>query len=246
MRIDYSEPRQSVGATPHRQGRPAKKGGTATVIFIALIMFGIGAVSGFGYGWYLSQQSAKKAFKAAMEQQSLETLQKEQKGGGRAEPATATKQLPAEQPTSQAAAEATKGDKSKPATQAAPVEQLPLSFFESLPKGQKQTVLGSGINEKPKQQTATQPAATATAPARPTVDHGAYLVQVASFSNQKDAEAAKAKLATKGYSASIQEINLPDKGVWYRVRVGQMLDKDAATEIAGRIGGGAKVMPDLE
>lgn len=247
MRIDYSEPRQAVGSASTRHGKPPRKGVTAGVLFVALFMFAVGAVSGFGYGWYLSQQSAKKAFKAAMEQQSLETLQKEQKGGGRLQPETAAQPLPSEQPAAATVGGAEKGDKGKGVTQAAPAEDVPLSFFESLPKGQKQTVLGSGINEKPKQQpTVAQPVAAPAAPLKPAVDSGVYLVQVASFSTQKDADAAKAKLATKGYSATIQEISLADKGVWYRVRVGHRLDKEAAMEIAGRIGGGAKVVPDQE
>ena len=46
------------------------------------------------------------------------------------------------------------------------------------------------------------------------------ILQAGSFSNVSDAENLKAKLALLGVQANIQSANIPDKGVWYRVRVG--------------------------
>src|SRR6185369_4400455 len=71
MRIDYSEPKKSSSSPQASQNRPRNEssGGVFIVAFITgLLCLGIG----FGSGWMLSQRSAKKAFKAAMEQQSLE------------------------------------------------------------------------------------------------------------------------------------------------------------------------------
>ncbi len=243
MRIDYNEPRQSsVTSSGAVRQRPAGRKSSPAVLAVFIVgvcMF----ATGFGVGWYFSQQSAKKAYRAAMEQQSLESSPK---------PATAPAPA-AQQPQSPATSQV---QPSQPQQQAAPAGQVPLSFFESLPKGQKQTVLGSGINEKPKpapattavqqtQQQPTPPAAPAKAAATKSGTAG-FVVQVAAYSNQKEAETTKAKLAAKGYSASIGEISLGDKGTWYRVRVGRHLDKEAATEIATRIGSGAKVLADQE
>lgn len=46
------------------------------------------------------------------------------------------------------------------------------------------------------------------------------ILQAGSFSNQNDADKLKAKLALLGVEANIQTATIPDKGVWYRVRLG--------------------------
>lgn len=249
MRIDYSEPRQSYGSSassPHASRKSDSSSGSSLLTF--LVLGGIIFVTGFGTGWYFSQKSAKKAFRAAMEQQSLESVA----------------QAPKKQPETQqpqtiqpAAATPTVPQQNQPGTtsqQASPTGQVPLSFFESLPKGQKQAVLGSGINEKPKSappavpQPPPAPSAAASTPKPVDTKNtsSGFIVQVAAFNSAREAEAAKAKLLSKGYSASISEINLNEKGTWYRVRIGRHLEKESATEIANRIGGGAKILPDQE
>jgi cell division protein FtsN len=47
-----------------------------------------------------------------------------------------------------------------------------------------------------------------------------------------DAEKLKAKLAFSGFEASIQTANIPDKGVWYRVRLGPYNNGEAGKTIA--------------
>jgi len=47
-----------------------------------------------------------------------------------------------------------------------------------------------------------------------------YLLQVGSFQNPADADNLKARLALIGVEASVEPIDLPEKGTWYRVRVG--------------------------
>jgi cell division protein FtsN len=46
------------------------------------------------------------------------------------------------------------------------------------------------------------------------------ILQAGSFSNVGDAEKLKAKLALLGVESNIQTAVIPDKGVWYRVRLG--------------------------
>lgn len=241
MRIDYSEPRRSLGtnaAVPHTQrkaGRPFA-GGLLLILLAVGLAFGVG----FGSGWYFSQQAAKKSFRAAMEQQSLESA-----------PKTPAKQPEPQQPPEIPQAQAQPGQP----PQAAPAAAVPLSFFESLPKGQKQTVLGSGVNKNvsavptgppvPQQQAATV-AASAPKPAEKTVASEGYLVQVAAFATLKEAQAAKVKLAEKGFNAAISETKLADTSIWYRVRIGRHLTKDAAQGIASRVGSGSKILPDQD
>ena len=51
-------------------------------------------------------------------------------------------------------------------------------------------------------------------------------LQAGSFSNPNDAEKLKARLALLGLESSIQVATIPDKGVWYRVRLGPYKDAD--------------------
>jgi cell division protein FtsN len=52
------------------------------------------------------------------------------------------------------------------------------------------------------------------------------ILQAGSFSNAGDAENLRAKLALLGVEANIQSAAIPDKGVWYRVRVGPYKNAD--------------------
>ena len=53
-------------------------------------------------------------------------------------------------------------------------------------------------------------------------------IQVAAFKNSKDADNIVAKLIKKGYTAYRISSNIPDKGIWHRVRIGYFKDKAEA------------------
>lgn len=53
------------------------------------------------------------------------------------------------------------------------------------------------------------------------------ILQAGSFSNEADAEKLKAKLALLGLEAGVQVATIPDKGVWYRVRLGPYKTADS-------------------
>lgn len=261
MRIDYSEPKKSCSSPQTSQNRPRKEssGGVWLVVCIACIVcFGVG----FGIGWMSSQRAAKKGFQAAMEQLSLENS-----------PQLAKTQPPAQQPATAASTPQTQlpGDPTQPAATAgaATAADPPLSFYKTLPSGQKSNVLGSGINtkeEKPAKeplqaamptnmakpatpQNVQHPPAKAASikPVVPTrTDAGGLTIQVASFSLKSEAETVRNKLAAKGYHVNIVESNLGDRGIWYRVQVGKHLTPDAAKELAGKLGKGAIAIPDKD
>lgn len=261
MRIDYSEPKKSCSSPQPSQNRPRREssGGVLIIVFISgILCFGIG----FGSGWMLSQRSAKKGFQAALAQQSFESSPQQSK--------VQPPQPPPASPQPAAQLPQTAANMPIPATtsgQTAPAP--PLSFYKSLPSGQKSNVMGSGINskdDKPSKQllqaampanmnrpavpageenTQKQPAQAAQAkPVRP--DSSGLTVQVASYSLKSEAETMRSKLAAKGYNVSIVESHLADKGIWYRVRVGKHLDADAAKELAAKIGKGAIAIPDKD
>ncbi len=259
MRIDYSEPKKSYSSPQGNQNRPRKEssgGGLIIICFTGILCLGIG----FGSGWMLGQRSAKQGFQEAMRQQSLENSPQQ------------TKTPPAlQQPAPPAPPSAAMQSSAAPQPAASggvpsAVDQ-PLSFYKTLPSGQKSNVMGSGINSKEdkpakqplqaampinisrpgvdnvqKQPTPSQPAKPAAS--RP--DPNGLTVQVASFSLKSEAETLRGKLAAKGYNVAISESHLGDKGTWYRVRVGKRLDPDAAKELAGKLGKGAIAIPDKD
>jgi cell division protein FtsN len=47
-----------------------------------------------------------------------------------------------------------------------------------------------------------------------------YFIQAGSFQNPADADNQKARLAILGFESSVEPASLPDKGTWYRVRMG--------------------------
>ena len=55
---------------------------------------------------------------------------------------------------------------------------------------------------------------------QPDAGKGVYFIQAGSFQNPADADNQKAKLAILGFESSVEPTNLPDKGTWYRVRLG--------------------------
>jgi cell division protein FtsN len=60
-------------------------------------------------------------------------------------------------------------------------------------------------------------------------EKGSLFLQVGSFQSATEADNMKARLALLGMEADIQTANVPDKGVWHRVRVGPFAnDKEVA------------------
>ncbi|MET0680031.1 MAG: SPOR domain-containing protein [Burkholderiales bacterium] len=58
-----------------------------------------------------------------------------------------------------------------------------------------------------------------------------YFVQAGSFQNPADADNLKARLALAGLVASVEPANLPDKGIWYRVRLGPFTQVDEINRV---------------
>ncbi len=74
------------------------------------------------------------------------------------------------------------------------------------------------------------PSAPSTTP-----QSGPVYLQLASFKTTQDADALKARLVLAGQSASVVSMDLPDKGTFYRVRVGPFTDKDEALDAANQM-----------
>ena len=83
------------------------------------------------------------------------------------------------------------------------VEKPRFEFYKILP-GAEEPVTEKEIKQ----------AAKAGAPAEN------FLLQAGSFQNPADADNLKARLALVGVEAGVEPIDLPEKGTWYRVRIG--------------------------
>jgi cell division protein FtsN len=67
---------------------------------------------------------------------------------------------------------------------------------------------------------------------RPTPAAGEqYFLQAGAFPNSADADNLKARLALLGFEASIQTVELPDKGLWHRVRLGPYTNLDELNKV---------------
>lgn len=58
--------------------------------------------------------------------------------------------------------------------------------------------------------------------------HGDYTVQVSAFRTHAEAEAYAASLERRGYKPFIVESTTPERGTWFRVRMGRFADEGAA------------------
>lgn len=59
-----------------------------------------------------------------------------------------------------------------------------------------------------------------TAAAAPAAAKDIYFIQAGAFQNPADADNQKARLAMLGFESNVEPTNLPDKGTFYRVRLG--------------------------
>ncbi len=212
MRIDYSPPKQSY-VTSQSKPRPRKEPVglfTGLIVITGLIAF----AAGFGSGWFLSERSTKKAFQAAAEQSSLESSPKQ---------TTAPVSPPAQpQPVPQPASQQPEAV-APPATPATPAAASPqLSFYKTLPGGQKSAFLGSGINSREERERQTLQAAipsnvarrqqaAAVPPPKATPEKVATEEKQAPEKPASDEKTATEKPAVKarsGYTVQVASYNL--------------------------------------
>jgi len=98
------------------------------------------------------------------------------------------------------------------ANPAATPEKPKFDFYKILP-GQEEPVSERELREKMRQ-------ARAEPPSQQEASKEVYFIQAGSFQNPADADNQKARLAILGFESSVEPANLPDKGTWYRVRMG--------------------------
>jgi len=116
-------------------------------------------------------------------------------------------------------------DPSKPATVAgmpqggARGDRPKFDFYKILP-GSEEPVSEKDLKDAAK-----------TAKTQPEAARGVYFIQAGSFQNPADADNQKAKIAILGFESSVEPTVLPDKGTWYRVRLGPYTTLDELNRV---------------
>ena len=95
-------------------------------------------------------------------------------------------------------------------------EKPKFDFYRILP-GAEEPVSDKELKERERQQRAATKSGSSS---QQEASKDVYFIQAGSFQNPADADNQKARLAILGYESSVEPANLPDKGTWYRVRMG--------------------------
>jgi cell division protein FtsN len=93
-------------------------------------------------------------------------------------------------------------------------EKPKFDFYKILPGNEEQ------VSDKELQARAAAAAAASKRGGQQDLAKDVYFIQAGSFQNPADADNQKARLAILGFESSVEPANLPDKGTWYRVRMG--------------------------
>lgn len=162
-------------------------------------------------------------------------------------PAAST-QAPPQSPAASAAAEATPKTAPKAASPPAPAAAKIAAATPAAPR----VATHAPVQLTPQAPTDTSEASQPSAPApaeqkvasvetpKPAAAHGGYLLQIGAYKSEEEAAAAwhayQAKHAMLGgYESNIKQVDLGDKGVWYRLRIGGFAGKDAATGFCDKL-----------
>jgi cell division protein FtsN len=89
--------------------------------------------------------------------------------------------------------------------------------------------------------TANSGAPPAAAPKEtPKPSAGGYLLQIGSYKSEDEANTAwrafqASHSMVSGYRSDVKEVDLGEKGTWYRLRIGSFADKSAAAEFCAKL-----------
>jgi cell division protein FtsN len=108
---------------------------------------------------------------------------------------------------------------SAPPAPIAAAEKPKFDFYRILP-GSEEPVTEKEIRERMRTKGGQQESAK-----------DVYFIQAGSFQNPAEADNQKARLAILGFESSVEPANLPDKGTWYRVRMGPYAKLDEINKV---------------
>lgn len=196
MSRDY-KPRNSHSSGRARSSarggkRGGARGGTLIGIFIGLL---IGVIFALGVAWYINRTPIPFLGngKLSADKSGENVVQPGQNQTPQNVPGSGPVALPGK--PGDKAAERQASDKPR------------FDFYKILPEGDQGTPTPAPSNQ-------------AVPPNSASANQDKLYLQVGSFQNPADADNLKAKLALMGLEASVQQVNIADKGLLHRVRVG--------------------------
>ncbi len=111
-----------------------------------------------------------------------------------------------------------------PAAAAAKAPDKPRFDFYKILAGGEEPVSERELRERLR--TAAAPRSQVAA-----VSQDVYFIQAGAFQNPADADNQKARLAILGFESNVEPTNLPDRGTWYRVRLGPYTKVDELNKV---------------
>ncbi len=107
---------------------------------------------------------------------------------------------------------------------------------EETPTAKKEREVKSSDEGKLKKQNAEKPrprtAKKETAPAKTDASKLRYTIQVGSYPEKAMADDDARNMKKRGYAAFVVATDIPDKGKWFRVRIGSFSNKQSAEKLA--------------
>lgn len=103
-----------------------------------------------------------------------------------------------------------------------------LTFYKTLMAKKRKTTVGLEPSQDPRPKTQVSSKETENL-------NKAYTVQVGAYKDRVVAEGVMNKMKKKGYPAYIIDKDIPQEGTIYKVRVGELYNRDKAEELARRI-----------
>jgi len=122
---------------------------------------------------------------------------------------------------------------SAPATAPVPAPKAPAAKTAEKPRFDFYKILPGGeepVSERELRER-LRAAAAAAAKSQPAAAQDVYFIQAGAFQNPADADNQKARLAILGFESNVEPTNLPDKGTWYRVRLGPYTKVDELNKV---------------
>jgi len=101
-------------------------------------------------------------------------------------------------------------------------EKPRFDFYKILPGGEE-PVSERELRERMRASTASK--------SQPAASRDVYFIQAGAFQNPADADNQKARLAILGFESNVEPTSLPDKGTWYRVRLGPYTKIDELNKV---------------
>jgi cell division protein FtsN len=121
------------------------------------------------------------------------------------------------------------GSPAKPAPVVKPPAEKPRFDFYKILAGGEEPLSDRELREKLR--AAEKPPAPGPTAAAAATSKDVYFIQAGAFQNPADADNQKARLAILGFESNVEPTNLPDRGMFYRVRLGPYAKVDELNRV---------------